>query len=156
MFLRESQSSVDAAALRGLSTHISVHSAVGTVCRKPRHFTGAKATCLGDTEITWENLPLDLDLDYCLYWGIPYRQNNSHEDPDSVQKFLLKLPPSEHFQCLSSEKSQSLSRDSPLCEAMILTTFHGFQICQSATQRSLRQAFLGSHGSATWCLKQNL
>lgn len=74
----------DAAAFRGLSTHISVHGTMGTVCRKPRNFTGAKATCLGDMEITWENLPLDFDLDYCHYWGIPYRQNNSHEDPNSV------------------------------------------------------------------------
>ena len=74
----------DAAAVRGLSTHVSVHGAVGTVHRRPRNFTGAKATCLGDMEITWENLPLDLGLDYCHYLGIPYRQNNSHEDPNSV------------------------------------------------------------------------
>ena len=43
------------AAFRGLSTHISVHGTVVTVGRKPRHFTGAKAMCLGDMEISWEN-----------------------------------------------------------------------------------------------------
>lgn len=43
------------AAFRGLSTHISVHRAMVTMGRKARHFTGAKATCLGDMEISWEN-----------------------------------------------------------------------------------------------------
>lgn len=58
---------------------------------------------------------LDLDLDYCQYWGVPYRQNNSHEDPNSVWKLLLKLRPSQHSQSVSEKrKSKSVQRFSSL------------------------------------------
>lgn len=128
-----------------------------TFHRGQSHMPGRHGDQLGEPRI------LDLDLDYYQYWGVPYRQNNSHEDPNSVWKLLLKLRPSQHSQSISEKrKSKSIQRFSSLwssdshylprlpCEAVILTTFHDFQVHQSATQLSLGHAFLGSQGLATW------
>ena len=68
-------------------------------------FHRGQSHCLGDMEIAWEGLLLD----YCQYCGVPYRQNKSHEDPNSVWKLLLKLWPSEHSQSVSEKrKSKSI------------------------------------------------
>lgn len=63
----------------GTSTHTSVHGARGdrgqetTTLQRPKPLPGGH----GDA---WEGLLLD----NCQYCGVPYRQNKSHEDPNSV------------------------------------------------------------------------
>lgn len=107
-----------------------------TFHRGQSHMPGRHGDQLGEPRI------LDLDLDYYQYWGflidriIPMRililfENScSNSGPHNIPKVSLR------------RESQSLSRDSPLCEAVILTIFHDFLVKQwfslpSTTSRSI-------------------